>query len=210
MSAESAGWAGGHGGARVRAPLRWVLRPLQYVAVSVVLFASSVGGYWGYLQYQGNFHAVVPGQVYRSAQPTGGELRAAHRDHRVRSVLNLRGAHRGEGWYDEEAAAAKELGMALYDYPLSSKRVVTAQQIGELLAIVRSAPKPLLVHCKEGADRTALVSALYRYALAGAPAAEADSELTLLYGHFPYFGVRSIAMDDSFWAYVRGQERSAK
>jgi len=206
MSAESTEWTDGAAAPPSRSPLRWLLRPLKYATVSIGLFAGSVGGYWGYLQYQGNFHPVVAGQVYRSAQPTRDDLRREYREHGIRSVLNLRGAHRGERWYDEEVAGANELGMAHYDYPLSSKRVLTTRQMGELLAIVRSAPKPLLIHCKEGADRTALVAALYRYALAGARPAEADSELTLLYGHFPYFGVRSVAMDQSFWAYVRDQE----
>ena len=72
----------------------------------------------------------------------------------------------------------------------------------QILAIVHDAPKPLLIHCKSGADRAGLVSALYQYALAGAPAAEADRQLSLAYGHFPYLTSRSGAMDDSFWAFV--------
>ena len=90
-----------------------------------------------------------------------------------------------------------------YDYPISAKRFVTHQQIADILDILRRAPKPLLVHCKSGSDRAGLVSALYRFALAGAPAADADGELSIVYGHFPYLTSRSGAMDASFWAYVR-------
>src|SRR5207237_10080268 len=120
--------------------------------------------------------------------------------YQIKSVLNLRGAHAGQPWYDEEIAAAGELGLAHFDYPLSAKRFVTSQQIDDILDIMRQAPKPLLIHCKSGADRTGLVAALYRFAETGAAAA--DGELSLLYGHFPYLTSRTRAMDDSFWAYV--------
>ncbi len=124
-------------------------------------------------------------------------------------MLNLRGAHVGQSWYDDEIAAAGELGLAHFDYPLSSKRLVTSEQIEEVLDIVRKAPKPLLIHCKSGADRTGLVAALYRFSETGASAAEADRELSLVYGHFPYLTSRSGAMDASFWAFVHGRERAA-
>src|SRR5207247_355392 len=124
------------------------------------------------------------------------------------SVLNLRGANPGTPWYDAEIAASSELGLAHYDYPLSAKRFVTGEQIAEILEIVRGAPKPLLIHCKSGSDRAGLVAALYRFAETGATAAEADRELSLVYGHFPYLTSRSGAMDDSFWAFVRGTSRA--
>ncbi len=105
---------------------------------------------------------------------------------------------------------SQKLGVAHYDYGLSAHRFVTRQQIGEVLGIVRDAPKPLLVHCKAGADRAGLVSALYRFAGEGASARQADRELSVVYGHFPYFTSRSRAMDDSFWAFVGTQASAAQ
>jgi protein tyrosine/serine phosphatase len=177
--------------------------------VSVGLIAASIGGYWGILQYQGNLHAVSEGVLYRSAQLSKSETRWAVREYAVKSVLNLRGAHKGQSWYDDEIAAAGELGLAHFDYPLSAKRFVTSQQIKEVLDIVRKAPKPLLIHCKSGADRAGLVAALYRFSETGASAAEADRELSLVYGHFPYLTSRSGAMDDSFWAFVHRTARTS-
>jgi protein tyrosine phosphatase (PTP) superfamily phosphohydrolase (DUF442 family) len=168
----------------------------------VGLTAASIGGYWGAVQYQGNFHTVEQGAFYRSAQLSKAELQTAIREHRIKAILNLRGAHPGEPWYDDEVAVSKALGVAHYSYGLSAHRVVSDQQIADLLGIVRDAPKPLLVHCKSGADRTGLVSALYRYAVEGADTEEADGQLSLVYGHFPYLMSRSRAMDDSFWAFV--------
>ena len=192
--------------ARTR-PIAWLMRSLKVAAVSVGLSAASLGAYCGVIIYQGNFHAVEAGVLYRSAQPDRGALVAAAQQHGIKSVLNLRGRNPGSPWYDEEIAASRELGLAHYDYSISAKRFVTPQQIAEILDIVRQAPKPLLIHCKSGSDRAGLVSALYRFALAGATAEDADRQLSLSYGHFPYLTSRSGAMDDSFWAYVRKAPR---
>lgn len=211
MLARYAGWgqAGADAGPIRSTPVAWLLRSLKIAAVTVGLGAASIGAYCGVVVYDGNFHAVRQGVLYRSAQPGKAELESAARRHGVKSVLNLRGAHVGEPWYDGEIAAARELGLAHYDYPISAKRFVTGQQIREILDIVRQAPKPLLIHCKSGSDRTGLVAALYRYVETGESAAQADGELSLVYGHFPYLTSRSGAMDDSFWAFVRdGARRS--
>jgi protein tyrosine/serine phosphatase len=186
--------------------MRWV----KGGALAGVVTAGSCGAYWGVIQYQGNFHAVKEGEFYRSAQLAKDELDRAIREHGIRSILNLRGGHPGQAWYDDEVAVSRALGVAHYDYGLSAYRVVTAQQIDEILDIVRNAPKPLLVHCKSGADRAGLISALYRFAKEGASAAQADGELSLVYGHFPYLWSRSKAMDDSFWAFVGARGPLAK
>src|SRR5947209_4291769 len=105
------------------------------------------------------------------------------------------------GWSDQRTGTGAR-------WPQPARWLIGLLKIGGagiagILDIVRGAPKPLLIHCKSGADRTGLVAALYRYAEGGASAAEADRELSLAYGHFPYLTSRSGAMDDSFWAYVR-------
>ena len=217
MSVRNHGWAGSKPAVNAaanrparRRPVAWLMRSLKVAAVSIGLSAASVGGYWGVVMYQGNFHAVEAGILYRSAQPDRDDLAAAVQQHGVKSVLNLRGRNPGSFWYDEEIAASRELSLAHYDYSLSAKRVVTQQQIAEILNIVRQAPKPLLIHCKSGSDRAGLVSALYRFALAGAKAEDADLELSLRYGHFPYLTSRSGAMDESFWAYVRATPHPAE
>jgi protein tyrosine/serine phosphatase len=209
MTARLLRWGDGATGKR-RRPLAWLMRSLQVAAVAIGLTGGSAGAYWGIIQYQGNLHAVGDGVLYRSAQLSRAELISAMQEHRIKSVLNLRGANPGSPWYDDEVAESRALGLAHYDYPLSAKRFVTGEQIAEILEIVRRAPKPLLIHCKSGADRSGLVAALYRYTVAGASAAEADRELSLVYGHFPYLASRSRAMDDSFWAYVAARERSAR
>jgi protein tyrosine/serine phosphatase len=205
MSAAQTGWTNRRH--RARGPRAALLRSLKALALTLGLAGGAVGAYWGGLQYQGNFHTVSPGTLYRSAQPSAADLRAAVRDYGIKSVLNLRGANHGSAWYDDEIATSRDLALAHYDIALSAKRFVPAAQIGEILDVLRRAPKPLLVHCKSGADRAGLVAALYRFAEGGATAEEAAGELSLLYGHFPYLTSRSGAMDASLQAFVAGGAR---
>lgn len=190
-------------------PVRGLVRALAISSFSLGLGAAALALYCGAIIYDGNFHAVEEHVLYRSAQPDKAELLSFARQYGLKSVLNLRGAHAGTRWYDEEMTAAHDLGLTHYDYALSAKRFVTSGQIAELLDIIRAAPKPLLIHCQSGADRAGLVAALFRYALGGASAAQADRQLSLVYGHFPYLTSRSGAMDASFWAYVAAKPGAA-
>jgi len=76
---------------------------------------------------------------------------------------------------------------------------------------MRRAPKPILIHCNGGADRTGLISALYLYDVESKSSKVANRELTAFYGHVPHLHWRySIAMDCSFWRYVSNRTSRAK
>jgi hypothetical protein len=77
------------------------------------------------------------------------------------------------------------------------------------MELIRKSPKPILVHCNGGADRTGLISALYLYNLEDKTARSASWQLGPFYGHVPYLHWRySIAMDRCFWKYVRAHPHS--
>src|SRR5207244_2891669 len=67
-----------------------------------------------------NWHEIVPGKVFRSAQLSGPQLRAAVRRFGVRTVINLRGTCPEDGWYHEETATLAALGVKQCDISLSS------------------------------------------------------------------------------------------
>jgi protein tyrosine phosphatase (PTP) superfamily phosphohydrolase (DUF442 family) len=188
--------------------IRSLKRSLRVAVVGIGLTAGSYAVYCGVIIYEGNIHAVEQGVLYRSAQLTEPEFVRVAGEYGIKSVLNLRGAHPGDAWYEGEMAAARRLGFEHFDYPISATRVVSERQMEEILDIVRRAPKPLLIHCQAGADRTGLVAAAYEYAIAGESAAAADHQLSLYFGHFPYLTSPTGAMDDSFWAFVRGSSRA--
>jgi protein tyrosine/serine phosphatase len=160
--------------------------------------AGAVGGYCAWLQFEGNIHVVHEGTLYRSAQLDGQELRRTVRMDGIRSILNLRGQNNGSAWYDDEVSLARELGVTHYDYALSARRRVALSDLKNIIDIIRKAPKPLLIHCKGGADRTGLISAAYLLLVDGASPNTAGAQLSLVYGHFPYLGSPTKAMDESF------------
>jgi len=166
------------------------------------LVLATGGGLYAYWQAGGNFHEVEAGRFYRSAQLDPAELDRVVKRYGIRSVLNLRGNNTGTPWYDGEVVTSAADGVAHFDYPISAENPVTVRQMQEILAILSTVPKPVLVHCQAGSDRTGLVSALYRLSR-GADVATAGEQLSLMhYGHFPYLWSKTQAMDDSFLAYT--------
>lgn len=142
-----------------------------------------LAGYAGWLQWTGNFSTVMAGEVFRSNQPTPERLAAYVSDHGIRSVLNLRGAKPGTDWYEAERGAAADLGLTLIDYQLSAGQALDREQAAELLSLMRDAPKPLLIHCQSGSDRTGLASVMYQALVAGIDEDIAERQLSFRYGH---------------------------
>ena len=174
---------------------KWTLR------VTAVVAAGFLGliGYLAVLHYNGNFHAVVEGEVYRSAQVTGTDLADYTAEVGLKSVLNLRGASPQSDWYKAEIAESARLGLVHADFALNASRAVTNEEATQLIALMRSLPKPLLIHCKHGSDRTGLLSALYLAAIKGEDADTANKQLSIYFGHFavPYLSA-AYPMDESW------------
>lgn len=165
--------------------------------------AMALAAHLIHIHATGNMHAVVPGVLYRSAQVDAEELARWQREYGIRSVLNLRGERPDKAWYREEAAAAEELGIVLSSFRMGATRQIGPEDATRLLALMRDLPKPLLVHCRQGSDRTGLASALYVAAVEG-DAAKAEAQLSIAYGHVAVpFLSQGYAMTAS-WEKLRG------
>ena len=183
--------------------MKTVRRLALGTVIAAIVAVLGILAWCGYLQLTGNVHVVEMGKAYRSAElDSAGFARVIGR-HGIRSVLNLQGAHPTAAWYRSETAATRTAGAAHYDFRLSDARLVTPAQIDSLLALMDSVPKPILIHCKAGADRSGLVSALYLWKFDSLPPARAAGQLSLAYGHFPWLGSRTVAMDRSYWQFIR-------
>ncbi|QND71146.1 fused DSP-PTPase phosphatase/NAD kinase-like protein [Tardiphaga robiniae] len=165
---------------------------------TVGIVALLTGAWAGYLRLSGNFHPIEEGVIYRSAQLSGSQFAERIRENGIKTIVNLRGNNTGRPWYDEEIKVSTAAGIQHIDYPISSGRELTDDQVTELTGILRDAARPLLIHCEGGSDRTGLTSALYELLVAKRSFAEASAQLSFRYGHFPWLGSRTVAMDQTF------------
>jgi protein tyrosine/serine phosphatase len=157
-----------------------------------------------------NFHAIVNGEAYRSGQMNAEQLTHVIQEYGIKSILNLHGENPATDWHQAEIATAMKLNVTHYDRSLGSGEQMTLEEMDDLVTILRQSPKPILIHCYGGADRSGLVSALYRFAIEGQKPDVADSELSIWYGHVPLIRPKVTAMDDSFWRYVSNRTAHAE
>jgi protein tyrosine/serine phosphatase len=182
-------------------------RLAKRIGILAALALLALGAYGLYLLATDNLHPVIAGQIYRSGQMNGEHLARIIQEYGIKSVLNLRGENPTTRWHQAEMATTAKLNVTHYDRSLGSGTPLTLEQMDDLVTLLREAPKPVLVHCNGGADRSALVSALYCFAIADEPADKADRQLTIWYGHIPLIRPKVIAMDNSFRCYVTNHEQ---
>jgi protein tyrosine/serine phosphatase len=158
----------------------------------VLLPAVYVAG----LLIRGNFRPITQGESYRAGQINGDRLEQYLKEYRIRSVLNLRGRNSGADWYEDEIAVCKRLSVRHYDLAMNSTGAPDPDVFDRLMAIFSEAPRPILIHCRSGSDRSGLAAALWKVVVDGEPKAVAVKQLSIRYGHFP-FGQTSV-LDDFF------------
>jgi protein tyrosine/serine phosphatase len=116
-----------------------------------------------------NLHQIAP-HLYRSEQPTAVGMKNLEKLG-IRTVINLR-------WFNNDRKEAQ--GTAL-----RTERVkiltwdIDDEHVIEVMRMLKNADNgPFLIHCKHGADRTGLMTAMYRILEQGWSAEEALEELT--------------------------------
>ena len=111
------------------------------------------------------------------------DLAETIRRHSIKSVVNLRGTHEGEAWFDDELRVVNSLGVEFHSIALSSSRLPPAPAVLDLIELLEAGPHPVLLHCDAGADRTGLASGVARIVVGRSSAAEARAELSARFGH---------------------------
>lgn len=135
-------------------------RTLVFAVVASI--AVTVAGPLNSYVFSSNLHAVVPGEIYRSAQPSGEDLGEWIDELSLRTVVNLRGRKSQDDrrWLLEEVATAEKAGIDHVSIRMSAADVPPAQTLRRLVEVLDSAERPLLLHCKAGAERSALAAAV--------------------------------------------------
>ncbi|MBH69014.1 MAG: hypothetical protein CMM58_11720 [Rhodospirillaceae bacterium] len=99
--------------------------------------------------------------LFRSAQIYGKYITPLLRLHAIATVVNLRGANPRSRWYNPEKSLCEELGIWHVDHSLHSRRLPKQEILIDLLETFNNAPRPLLIKCSGGADRTGLAAAIF-------------------------------------------------
>jgi len=107
-----------------------------------------------------NVQPVIEG-CYRSAQPHHSHLHYLVERYGIKTLINLRGAHPDEHWFNREIEVCRNLGVRHQTTILNSRWIPRRHDLVELFDAYNTAPRPLLLKCSGGADRTSLASALF-------------------------------------------------
>jgi protein tyrosine phosphatase (PTP) superfamily phosphohydrolase (DUF442 family) len=119
--------------------------------------------------------------AWRSAQPAPHHIRALAREG-VRTIVNLRGERLcGSYWLEQDAC--RRYGIELVNFQVGSRAAPSREELKAALGLFERIQYPMLMHCRSGADRVGMMSALYLYMKEGVPLEQARKELSLRYGH---------------------------
>jgi hypothetical protein len=147
------------------------------LAVAVESFRVTAGG---------NLHTVIPARVYRCAQPSPARLEELVRRNQIRTVVNLRGCSVPLSWYVDESRTTHRLNISEEDIAFSASRYPSVTEFRRLVQVLDRAEYPILLHCRQGADRTGLASAAVLLLQPGVSFERARTQLGVRYGHFRF------------------------
>jgi hypothetical protein len=114
-----------------------------------------------------NFHWVVPGDAARAAQAWAGGVGPFLEKRGIKAVINLRGRNDDLSWWENETA----------------RKLPTRALLMQLVSAFDEAPRPFMLKCSGGQDRTSFAAALYLIHRGGWSAYDVAAAQ---YARFPY------------------------
>jgi protein tyrosine/serine phosphatase len=134
--------------------------------------ASARPGHWAApiaLEGVPNLHRITP-SLYRSEQPTAVGMKNLEKLG-IRTVINLR-------WFNNDREEAQGTSLRTERVKILTWNVDDDHVIAVMRLLRQPENGPFLIHCQHGADRTGLMSAMYRILEQGWSVDDALAELT--------------------------------
>jgi protein tyrosine/serine phosphatase len=123
----------------------------------------------------------ISDELVRTNQPWPHQI-AQWKARGVRTIINLRGGF-DASFHALERDACDRMGLTLVNFTITSRDAPSRDQVLAAKALFENIQYPALLHCKSGADRAGLMSALYMHFRQGKAIAEALDQLSLRYLH---------------------------
>lgn len=124
-----------------------------------------------------NFAVVEEGSIYRSGGLTSNATTLVHREHNIRTVIDLGGFDKDPVEHEKAVRTAEALGIQRYEFRLFGDATGDPNMYVHALRLMGDESNhPILVHCAAGSERTGACIALYRHIYQGWPLDEALDE----------------------------------
>lgn len=129
------------------------------IAILVLIFLATQ--YSSKFRITKNFYEEDPGRLFRSAQLTESELEEAIAKYKIKTVISLRGEPPSVFGGEPEAVTLARKKILYYHFGLDTDYYPSKEDLNKILDLFHDAPKPILIHCRTGADRTGMLAAIY-------------------------------------------------
>ena len=130
-----------------------------------------------------NFRHVQRNALYRSGQLSSRRLKHYVKKYGIKSIINLRGINKNKKWWQTEKRVTQECGVKFYNVAMNARELTPPKKIKKLLRWYKTAPRPILVHCKTGTDRSGEAAAIWKFKKQRKGVKKALKHLSLWYGH---------------------------
>ena len=134
-----------------------------------------------------NFHSVESGKLYRSKQLYIKNLNRYIKKLGIKTIVNLRGKNKNQKWWNEEKEIAKKNKVLYCNISMNANNNPNSKNLKKLFQIYNEAPKPILIHCHSGIDRTGEAAALWILNQQNKGKKEALKQLSIKYGYLKWF-----------------------
>ena len=110
----------------------------------------------------------VSHELYRSGQPTAEGMRELEKKG-IRTVINFRNFHKDDKKVAGTSLTSKQIPINTWD--------IHPDDDDKFLKVLEECPKPVLIHCLHGSDRTGAMVAVYRVRKQGWSTEDAIAEM---------------------------------
>ena len=142
--------------------------------------------------------------TYRSNQPFPWQILADKNKRGIKTIINLRGVRNCSSFFLEKETC-EEHNIKLINFPVTSRAAPKVETILGAKKLFNEIEYPVIMHCKSGADRAGLMSALYLILHKNAPVDEAKKQLSFKYLHLKY--AKTGILDAFFDTYLKEDKK---